>query len=358
MLRPSSVVLFLAYCLLSTGCITPIEFVNNNNEGTLAIYGELSQDPGVKQIRITRTTGFKNGINYILGAKATLYEDNLPAAVYQPADTGIYKIANFSGKIGHSYFVRIETGGQIYESDPELLLAPIQPDSVRVSLEKYYYTDEYGVTLNSPIWNIYAGSPLPDGQETYLRWGSNYAYAFMEDNNCHFPFGGAKTCYFTGDTDPLHISIFSKPKSSVLGRVDNIQVASRNLNKQEMKEREYFGVLQHRISKITYDYWQKTNQQNNQSGSIFDATPASVPGNIHNKGNASERVLGIFEVSGIGKIYGFVTQGDAPDAYKTNSCADFVGQVRGFGFCDPRTSPCYNCLLLKNATLNKPDFWK
>ena len=60
-----SQILPIAYCLLLSGCITPIEFVNDNNEGNLAVFGELSQDSGIKQIRITRTTGFKNGIHHV-----------------------------------------------------------------------------------------------------------------------------------------------------------------------------------------------------------------------------------------------------------------------------------------------------
>ena len=352
--------LLLSFCTQS--CVTPIEFTNPNNEETLAVYGELTQEAGPTQIRLTRTTGFKNGIQYILGAKVTLYENNLPKADYQPIDTGIYKINYFEGTVGNSYFVRIETGGQIYESTPERMLAPIQPDYIQIKFDKYYYSNEYGVTLSTPIWNIYGGTQLPEAQEVYLREGSTYAYSFTESNNCHFRFGSGttKTCYFTGDTDPLHISLLYKPQNTTMTRADNLLIATRVLDRKEVKEKEYFSASQFRINKSSYDYWQKINLQNNQSGGIFDPYPASVPGNIHNKGNAAERVLGIFEISGVGRKYDFITNGDAPEYYKSSSCEEFNGQSGGSFAdpCDQNTSPCFNCLLLKNATDTKPDFWR
>ena len=66
--------------VIQQSCITPIEYVNPNVEGTLAVFGQMSQEAGAKQIRLSRTTGFKNGIDYISDAKIVLYEDAAPVA--------------------------------------------------------------------------------------------------------------------------------------------------------------------------------------------------------------------------------------------------------------------------------------
>ena len=351
---------FLSGILLITisiqSCVTPIEFVNPNNEGNIAIYGEISQELGVKLIHITRTTGFKNGINFINGAKVILLEDNIAITNYIEQDSGVYRINSFAGRIGHSYSIRIDIGSTIYQSSPEVLLAPIQPDSVRINLETEYNTNEYGVTLSNIVWAVYAGTPLPTNQDVYLRWSSEYAYSFTEAYACH-PFDPVKTCYFTGITNPTYFGLFNKKATDSQLRADNIRVSSRILNKSEMKEREYLGVTQYRLSKSAYSFWTKVNEIITQNGNIFNTNPAIVSGNIHNLGNSSETVLGEFQVASVAKKFNFVTTGDAPDAFKNAGCEDF-NPPSLFGIICTYDAPCFDCLNLKNASLVKPDFWK
>ncbi len=350
--------LYLSGLAVIQSCITPVEFATTANEGDLAVFGQMSQDTGAKYVRLTRTTGFKDGIRVVNDAGVSLYEDNAIIAKYVRVDSGLYRIAQFKATPGRSYFIRIEQGGGVYQSEPEILNPPVEIDSASVRLANEYTTNEFGVTLTKPIWQIYAATSLPADQEVYLRWGSIYAYSFYEDNACFGPFGGARPCYFIGETDPLTIAVFSKTSTDAINRLDQIKVATRAVSKIEVKEREYFGALQYRISKKTFQYWQKTNQQNNQTGSIFDAVAGSVPGNIYNIGNKSERVLGLFEIGSVSKAYTFITNGDAPPGYIGSSCADFEpGSQNGYLNCNPFTSPCKNCLLLKNASRHKPDFW-
>jgi hypothetical protein len=56
-------------------------------------------------------------------------------------------------------------------------------------------------------------------------------------------------------------------------------------------------VNQYSINETEFDYWDKMQKMTEQTGNLYDITPASIHGNIYCVDNPAETVLGYFSVS-------------------------------------------------------------
>lgn len=56
-------------------------------------------------------------------------------------------------------------------------------------------------------------------------------------------------------------------------------------------------VKQYALTKDAFEYWQKLKKNTEQLGSIFDAQPSDLKGNLHNLNDASEPVMGYISAS-------------------------------------------------------------
>ncbi len=71
-------------------------------------------------------------------------------------------------------------------------------------------------------------------------------------------------------------------------------------------------VKQHVLTKEAYEFWQNLRKNTEELGSLFDAQPFQVTGNIHSVTNPSEPVIGFVSAgsSDTSRIYIYETQVD------------------------------------------------
>ena len=207
--------------------------------------------------------------------------------------------------------------------------------------------------------NIYVSTPFKtENKDAFLKWRLYSNFRFQTLSRCN-PFGTTTTCYFSKELTRPNINILSS-KEIGLPRTNKARVDFINIDPgYPFLEKHYFSLYQYTISAKAYEYWNRINTVANQNGSIFDRAPASVKGNIFNKDNSKERIIGYFEVSSVAIKRVFVTGGEVKSFYalydKEQYCQDIQYRENNFFI-----NGCCNCLAIRqpNATVQQPSWWK
>ena len=137
------------------------------------------------------------------------------------------------------------------------------------------------------------------------------------------------------------------------------------------------NVKQYVLSQQGYEYLSKMKKNTEQRGSIFDAQPSELEGNIHNVNDPQEPVIGFIDISNVHTQRIFISSSDVPGWGYSSGCREKVipnspiaiqeegypaptsfaevlrGNVLSFnGASDPS---CVDCTL--RGVTNKPSFW-
>jgi hypothetical protein len=134
--------------------------------------------------------------------------------------------------------------------------------------------------------------------------------------------------------------------------LEEYQVHSRVLAPDdEFLEMHYFTVYQKVISQEAYDYWERIEIVASQSGDLFDQPPVTVEGNIFEKENPENFVLGYFEVSGKSIGWVCILLCLIGGGYITETCPE----LRNFIIEDK----CCFCQLLDEPAnrIERPNYW-
>jgi Domain of unknown function (DUF4249) len=134
-------------------------------------------------------------------------------------------------------------------------------------------------------------------------------------------------------------------------------------------------VRQYAISQQAYEYWQNLKINTEQLGSIFDAQPSQLTGNIHCVSNPNEPVLGYISASSETSERIFVNRYDLiwiyypPQCYLNLYTEDLLAKVlndslhvvliseMGAGLYGVTSVACGDCRYDGGGSNSKPDFW-
>jgi hypothetical protein len=158
-----------------------------------------------------------------------------------------------------------------------------------------------------------------------------------------------KTCYIIEKVNPQNILLFSSENTASDQLNKHLIATNLIAPTYAYATRHYYNVYQYSITQAAYEYWQKVDKVANQVGSVFDAPPASIQGNVFNANDPSEEVLGYFQVTALDTVRAVSFRQDFPE-------------VNIYPFCRLPYEPssreaCGNCLSLKNSTLERPLYW-
>ncbi len=351
-------VLLGIFCMVSS-CIDLINLTLEDDEEFLVVDGDFNNQGGNYQLQLYYATGQKvKARRAEEGAAIQLFEEGTVIGAYEEIKAGIYQITNptLKGETGKSYHIEIVlSNGERYESTPEIMPELIAGDSIFFEYSLIEVPTGEGFIRRNFIEAFVATSlPSSDINPYWIKWKTVRLYSFPEVI-CG-PLGPPpKTCFVTTEPVAQEINLLdgTNLESDYLPKwkVGQHLIPADDL---EYRGRHYFLVNQQSITEETHTYWRKVDQIANQSGSIFDAPPAPILGNIKNVTNPEEIVLGYFEVSNVDSLRGFVSKGDFNEFYlfTENVCEDSSNPFSRNGRF------CCNCTLLENASLERPSWWQ
>lgn len=343
--------------------------------GLLVVDGFLNNGNDTTFIRLSRTRkiaeGLKNsGEN---GAQLLIEDDsNTPVYFFQQLNTdGVYILPGMSLDINRKYRLRINTAtGKQYQSD-ELLVSDTPPiDSI-----SWKRTDD-GV-------NIYATTHDPLNKTKYYRWDYTETYQHHPQYYSTMKYQGGVlsyrstseliyNCWTTENSTELLLASSAKLSSDIIYEKKLRSIATNSI---ELSVKYSILVRQYALTEQAFLYLENLKKISEQMGSIFDAQPSQLTGNIHSLTDISEPVLGylLASTSNSQRIY---IKNSEVQPWLTNTYCEQIEVTPdslGFYFGDMGYLPidynmatgittgaapvCVDCRL-RGGGLTKPDFWQ
>lgn len=328
------------------GCIDEISFDSEFSESQLVVEGSVNNSPGPYTVHLGTTQPDENLPVPLRGATIELIDSNGNRVAFNEMEPGKYQTVdeNFRGEPGETYHIEIEMpDGRVYFSEPETM--PLQTALSTVHLEPGFVSER---TRDVPVVFVSADTKLPETEDPFfLKWSVEGVYAFRETQRSVLFAPQANTCYITEKVNPQKILLFSGSRSGS-GQIKNQLLTNERVIPYKFFIRYYFNVITTSITEQRYNYWRNVDEIINQSGTIFDILPATVPGNIKSNNPNDILALGYFEAVVRDTSREFVTGSDfsffVSDPCVTTNITD-------------RNPNCDNCLEIENSTLERPPYF-
>lgn len=321
--------------------------------GTLVVESHITNDQGKNYVMVSKTRSYyaNSSVEWASGATVELVQDNFKI-IQAREDVPGYYIFPSTPVPGNKYRLRITYLKEVYESDyavmpPIPVIDTLYTQNVNAQIIKI---NGYGVaeTFNRPAREIYIDAPATPEMKYYrfscraiLQWKTTPLGRY--DSTMHYtPEDTLKRAAIGGGDDPIvrdphdnwsHVlygwkaqldkdlynlagpkefstaqKIFKHPIISL--KYDCIQYLDSAL---QIPKNWILIIDQYGISKESYDFHEKLNQQFSAAGSLFDPVLTQIYGNIHCKTDPSKMALGFFDLMSYDQHRYYLNMGNGED---------------------------------------------
>jgi hypothetical protein len=180
------------------------------------------------------------------------------------------------------------------------------------------YQSEFVSAIQTPAidslnWNrekvvtVYVNSHDPQNNTHYYRWEYEETWEYHSFFETILGLSNGMMFYRDSITQAYKCWSNSASTDIILGSsvklgqdvISNIPVAIVPENSQKINFRYSILVKQFGLTKEAYAYWQILQKNTQQLGTLFDAQPSQLSGNIHSNNNPTEPVIGYISASSI-----------------------------------------------------------
>lgn len=277
----------------------PLVITGNNNY--LVVEGLINTGNDSTFFKLSRTVKLseKNTLRPEMNAIVSVESDQNLSYQLQEAGIGVYSSASLNLPGNTKYRLRIKSqDGKEYLSD--FVEAKDTP-----AIDSISYKEQ-----NNGL-QFYVNSHDPKNNTRYYRWDFNetwkyvslYRSSYKYENSYPvyrlpniYPDDNIYECYKTEVSQQILLGSSAKLGQDVIYMqpVNFITAGSGKIS---------FGysvfLRQYALTLDGFTYWQNLKKNTEQLGSVFDAQPSSLQGNIHCLNNPSEPVLGYVSASNI-----------------------------------------------------------
>jgi Domain of unknown function (DUF4249) len=382
------IVLYTAALMIFAGCrekyespvVTPVT-------GYLVVEGIVNSGPGTTTITLSRSTQLNNRTKlFEKGALVKLESDNNQSIVLKEVQEGQYAGSNLNLDPARRYRLSVTTAGnKQYQSDYVAVRNNPPIDSISWKredggLQLYvsthdpkdstrYYQWEYTET-----WEFHSAFP------TYIKYqvdkiGNNFIYSLVFRDSVNFSYiPEMLVCYNSQPSTSILLGSSAKlSKDAIYLPLHFIEPASYKLSVLYSIE-----VKQYSWTRSGYAIVEQMKKNTESTGSVFDAQPSEINGNIHCITDPKEPVIGYVNICPVQTKRIFIKSSEVPGwnyfqpcqqwEFDTNSdsiktyAADLT--PTGPGKLGPRggyitffaaPESCVDCRL--RGTPVKPSFW-
>ncbi|WP_184547735.1 DUF4249 domain-containing protein [Mucilaginibacter sp. FT3.2] len=309
---------------LATACRKPYNpTIVSSDNSYLVIEGVINSGSDPTVIKLSKTTKISDNIqtstlvNYIVNVE----DEAKNAIVLQSGNNGQYTSGGgLNLDVTKKYRLHIITpDGKEYASDYE----PVKPTPP---------IDSIGFAPKDGNLQIYVNAHDATNNTRYYRWDFNEAWKFHSNFQSDFvvdPNLRAVTlrtkdqlayyCYASDSSSNILINSTAKLGQDVVFQAPITTIPSSS----ERIELRYSILLkQYALTKEAYAFWENMKKNTEQLGSIFDAQPSQLIGNIHCVSNPAEPVIGYISVTNISTKRIYIDNSQLPQSWITKSPYD------------------------------------
>ncbi|MFD0795167.1 DUF4249 domain-containing protein [Mucilaginibacter litoreus] len=387
MIKKFSQIGLLMMCVLYVSCRKSFDpTVQTQAKSYLVVEGLINTGNDSTIIKLSRTVNVNDTMQVKTEAGATINVIDETGNTYRLVEVSAGRYG--AGPLGlnalHKYGLDIVTGnGTHYQSDLEAVRNAPPIDSVG-----------YNVKDNRIIINV--SSHDPANNTHYYKWDYDEDWQFNSKYRSGYIAEDDSVRRRTLDEDIYYCFNKSKSNNIVLG--SSVKLTSDLIHEapvisipgESLKISLRYSILvkEFALSKEAYLFYENLKKNTEQLGSIFDALPSEISGNIHNVDDPKELVIGYILAGTYTQKRKYINKSELPNwqtaypegcqldtalykplnndplpqvqfwivekrALATDSIASSTGEVLGFfrtGFV------CADCTL--TGTKKRPDFWE
>jgi hypothetical protein len=288
-----NILIFICLCAL-TGCISQFIPETSDDKDLLVVEGLITNNLSESHIKLSKSSplGSRETAKAVSGGDIFV-TDNLDNTFhFYESEAGKYlPQSEFHGTPGNIYKLHVNipsAKGLIkYESMP-MKMVPV-PEIDSVTYAKKNLVPE---TMYSPAQDgcqIYVTTHDPSKDCNFYRWEYDETWEFILPYNVP-----NKTCWVSSNSEKINIKNTSTLERNL---IDKFPLTFISNNSDRLKVRYSILVKQYSMNEDEFSYWEKLQNISEQVGSLYDIIPSSVPSNVFNVTNPTEKVLGYFSVS-------------------------------------------------------------
>jgi hypothetical protein len=310
------ILLYMIICCIGLRCAKPYNpAVVAGNNNYLVVEGNINTGTDSTTIKLSRTTNIASGITSLPEPNATvMIQDNQNQSYSLKSNgDGSYTSALLTLDPTRMYRLSIVTSdGKAYLSDfvPATVSPPI--DSVG------YITQGKGL-------QIYVNTHDPNNATHYYRWDYNetwefhakYSSDYITNGTAIVPRENAQNIYqcWTSDlSNDIELGSSAKLSQDVIYQAPLIFIPSTS---EKIEDRYSILVKQYAMTSAGYNYYNLLKQNTEELGSIFDAQPSTLTGNIHCTSSANIPVIGYVTAGTVAQKRIYIDYGTLPANYIT-----------------------------------------
>jgi hypothetical protein len=366
----------------------------------LVVEGVINSGSDSTIIRLSKTVKLSSAtaINPVTGAAVAVQSDQGAAYPLTETTHGNYVSPSLNLNSSHNYRLSIKTSDEQYYSDyvPVLNSPPIDSLSFKIidtGLTIYSATHDPSNTIKYYRW---------DFQETWIAH-SSVSSGFVSNGDTVLTRTASQQVFTCWRTDTSSVIVLGSSAKLANDVIVNNPVTSLGYSSPKIANEYSIQVRQYALTPDAYTFWTNLKKNTEQLGSIFDAQPSQINGNIHSANDPSEPVIGYISVGStaskrvfiapsqlpawpppfpngnypadctfMGCLYTYYPQGSAIPVNQVNEYINYNrgatnplipiapiqvpgGPVLGY---TAGTPICVDCTLQKGATNKEPAYWK
>ncbi|MEO5681536.1 MAG: DUF4249 domain-containing protein [Chitinophagaceae bacterium] len=325
-------ILYCLMVLLITGCKEKYESpVVSPVTGYLVVDGVINSGPGTASLTLSRTTKFDNrNIVYEKGAGVTVQGEDSSVYALLEKGQGIYSADNLNLKNTLKYRLRINaSNGKRYLSDFVVVKNNPPIDSISWKIENngvQLYVNTHDARNNARYYQWYYDEAWQIQSSyystlkykiTHSQSGDNYTVVYRDSTTFSYDPTIVNCWQFNA---PLNLFLGSTAKLSQ----DIIYLPVNYIPPASIKLGVMYSIRlkQYTWTKEGYEFLEKMKRNTESTGSVFDPQPSELKGNISCISDASETVIGFFNISPVQEKRIFIRRSDVPSWQYAAGCFD------------------------------------
>jgi hypothetical protein len=319
------------------GCIDPFSPSISEYQQMLVIDGMITDQEGIHTVTVSRSSSYNDpGLKYEGGCTVNILDDKGNILNMTEKSRGIYSawIDKQFLNAGTQYRLEVITSdGNKYQSDYEMLSHSPPIDSIHwevkyVELDNPLYSDLIGVqfSVNSDATNCEASGYR---WELFEQWEYRSEFYARDYYNGRIQYVNQEdlsdSVYYCWTTIKKINEIYTYSTAQAISKEIRMVPLTYVSNQTDRLKYDYcLLVKQYSLSKAAFSYWNRLQEQANESGGLYETQPSRIRGNLYNADNPDETILGFFGASGISEkrvfIKGFGYLFKVFDTYNEQLC--------------------------------------
>ncbi len=366
---------FFFLSILLAGCKERFEpKILKTDLNLLVVDGFLNNSSETTEIRLSRTSKLNEGTAGIPESNAQLYvEDEAGNIIYyfQETGNGVYIVPGMNLDLNRKYKLKINTSdGKQYASEAITVKQTPPIDSVNWKRK----SDGIGIYVNTHDLQNETKYYRWEYTETWEYHANNFSYLYYENGTIkqREPNQFVFYCWQTLNSTNMMLGSSAKLSKDIIA---DFPINTIPLNGVQLSVKYSIMVRQFALTKEHFEYLENIKKITEQMGSIFDAQPSQLTGNIHCLSDPTEVVLGYAAASSKSEQRIFIKNADvlpwkylfycepvklvpydSLEFYFTGGFTPIDEPLPPAGI-NGNTTDCVDCTS-HGGTNVKPDFWQ